>query len=446
MIGVKRNYNEKNSQQCRSISVGMKNLYQFRPFLLLILFISNQINYCDGFIPNRPGTIPTTTTTNSLIKIHIPSRKITPDLSKRIRKSLPSITRASESTVRLNALTSTLASTSVATSAATRGIASHFLVRILFLRGLGFVYLTAFLVALHQNKALIGHQGITPAHYALDDADKRAKSKWERREQWLIDRKNYTSNANNTLWGILKNTKWLVKLSQIKIFKPLLRLWYKQDRMGRPLISLLWFIPPDLRNTPKINQALDAIAYLGIALSSILFLKGAANVPILLGLWICQRSLMSVGGPWYGYGWEPQLAELNFHALFLVPLFSLNPIPPQTPVPKVAVWTMRWFLFRIMMGAGLIKIRSQDSKWDMKNLSTMDYFYETQPVPNPFSKMMHFMPKAWHKFEVLTNHFVELVAPWFLLVGPFLGRSWMIGAGILQIIFQTVLICSGNLR
>jgi hypothetical protein len=97
-----------------------------------------------------------------------------------------------------------------------------------------------------------------------------------------------------------------------------------------------------------------------------------------------------------------------------------------------------------MMGAGLIKIKSRDAKW--KDLTTMHYFYETQPVPNPFSKYFHLVPPGWwHKFEVLTNHFVELVAP-FLLIIPGLPPNWRRAGGLIQIVFQMVLILSGNLR
>jgi len=160
----------------------------------------------------------------------------------------------------------------------------------------------------------------------------------------------------------------------------------------------------------------------------------------MLGLWLCQRSLMAVGGPWYGYGWEPQLAEVGFHSLFLVPLLRLDRL--ASPPSIIVVYSLRWMLFRIMIGAGLIKIKSGDPKWKLKNLTTMDYFYETQPVPNPFTRYFHFMPKYWHKFEVLTNHYVELIAPWLLLV-PI--TSFRRIGGIIQIAFQSVLITSGNL-
>ena len=64
---------------------------------------------------------------------------------------------------------------------------------------------------------------------------------------------------------------------------------------------------------------------------------------------------------------------------------------------------------RIMLGAGLIKIRG-DECW--RDLTCMNYFYETQPNPNPLSYYAHQAPQFWHKFETLGNHIVELVAPW----------------------------------
>ena len=43
----------------------------------------------------------------------------------------------------------------------------------------------------------------------------------------------------------------------------------------------------------------------------------------------------------YGFGWEPQLAELTFHAMFMAPFLSLNPIPYKTPVPIVTIWVSK---------------------------------------------------------------------------------------------------------
>ena len=85
---------------------------------------------------------------------------------------------------------------------------------------------------------------------------------------------------------------------------------------------------------------------------------------------------------------------------------------------------------RIMLGAGLIKIRG-DQCW--RELSCMNYFYETQPNPNPLSYYAHQAPELWHKFETLGNHVVELIAPWLSLI-PF--RWAAMTNGLIQIFFQ----------
>ncbi len=351
-------------------------------------------------------------------------------------------------------------STTVASAAATRGIDSHYLVRILFLKALSFVYFFAFLAAFRQNKGLIGDNGITPAKHVLDSLEQTGKLKRKRRENWWAEQKKGGKTriplprsiySDNDYVTIVKNTKLGRTIGDIlnssKRFQDIREVfWDRSDRLGRVNPTLLWLAPKKSREK-NLNIWLDAIAMWGMILSTAMFLLGAANVPLLFGLWICQRSLMSVGNCWYGFGWEPQLAELTFHAMFMAPVLSLSAIPYETPVPKVTIWAMRWFLFRIMLGAGLIKLRSSDPKWKFrgpKKLSTMDYFYETQPVPNPLTRYFHRMPKAWHKFEVLINHFVELVAPWLLIL-PGIGRKWRIIGGLIQLTFQFVLISSGNL-
>eukprot|EP00977_Amphora_coffeiformis_P028272 scaffold34921_cov162-Amphora_coffeaeformis.AAC.6 len=127
-------------------------------------------------------------------------------------------------------------------------------------------------------------------------------------------------------------------------------MWDRSDWNGRPTTTLLWLA----KDRHKLNPWLDGIALIGIATAALVLIKGAANVPLILTLWLIQKSIMNVGGLWYGYGWEPQLAELSFHTMFLVPLFSMDPIP-ALPVSSLVQWTIKWHLFRIMIGAGLIK-------------------------------------------------------------------------------------------
>ncbi|XP_076998393.1 lipase maturation factor 1-like isoform X2 [Tamandua tetradactyla] len=91
-----------------------------------------------------------------------------------------------------------------------------------------------------------------------------------------------------------------------------------------------------------------------------------------------------------------------------------------------------------MLGAGLIKLRGDRCWWD---LTCMDFHYETQPVPNPAAYFLHHTPWWAHRLEVLGNHLVELLVPFFV----FLGRRMCGLHGALQILFQVILIISGNL-
>lgn len=116
----------------------------------------------------------------------------------------------------------------------------------------------------------------------------------------------------------------------------------------------------------------------------------------------------------------------------------MSAVPKHTPTSLIVLMAFRWLIFRIMIGAGLIKIRG-DQCW--RDLTCMNYHYETQPVPNPISYYMHQSPEIFHKFETLSNHFVELVAPFLL----FLPRPLRIIGGAIQILFQVILIISGNL-
>jgi hypothetical protein len=127
------------------------------------------------------------------------------------------------------------------------------------------------------------------------------------------------------------------------------------------------------------------------------------------------------------------LLETGFLAIFFG--------PAKSEVPKIIILFLRWVLFRIMFGAGLIKLRG-DPCW--LKLTCMDYHYETQPIPHPLSWYWHWMPAWYHKLEVLITHFIELPVPWgYFAFGALSPVAYV--AGGLTILFQGFLILSGNL-
>jgi hypothetical protein len=62
------------------------------------------------------------------------------------------------------------------------------------------------------------------------------------------------------------------------------------------------------------------------------------------------------------YGWETQILETTFLGIFLVPLYSLSKINRYSPPSILFIFLMRFLIARIMLGAGLIKIRG-DQCW-----------------------------------------------------------------------------------
>jgi hypothetical protein len=148
-------------------------------------------------------------------------------------------------------------------------------------------------------------------------------------------------------------------------------------------------------------------------------------------------SIVHVGQDWYGYGWEIQLTETGFLAIFLCPLLDMRPFPRRPP-PFPIIVLFRWLTFRIMLGSGMIKFRGNEI-W--RNATALYYHFETQPIPGPLSRWFHFFPRAALKIGVWFNFLAELAAPWFVF-WPRLGRHI---AGSIIVLFQFSIILSGNL-
>ena len=192
--------------------------------------------------------------------------------------------------------------------------------------------------------------------------------------------------------------------------------------------SLFYFAPHD--------TAFRAAAWIGVAVSCLLlvgyplFRSWAPSAVAWATLWILYLSFVNVGQTFYSFGWETLLLEAGFLAIFAG--------GGATTPNAIVIWLWRWVLFRVMFGAGLIKLRG-DSCWH--DLTCLDYYFETQPMPNALSWYFHWMPNAVHHAGVVLNHVTELVVPF----GYFAPQPIAAIAGVATIAFQFVLIVSGNL-
>ena len=122
--------------------------------------------------------------------------------------------------------------------------------------------------------------------------------------------------------------------------------------------TLFWLLEP----WDSVDWALDFFALAGMTISLAVFVSGAANSVALFILWIFYHSIVQVGQQWFSFGWESQLLETGFLAIWIVPVLSWKSLPADHPPPWIGVVFYRWLIMRIMLGAGLIKIRG-DRCW-----------------------------------------------------------------------------------
>lgn len=183
------------------------------------------------------------------------------------------------------------------------------------------------------------------------------------------------------------------------------------------------------------DRFLLVVAWTGAVLSAsiVLGLLQAAPswvfVPVFLLIWFLYLSIVNIGQTFYGFGWESLICEAGFTVAFLG---AWDTAPPITILILV-----RWLVFRLEFGAGMIKMRG-DRSW--RDLTALFYHHETQPMPNPLSRTAHLLPEWWHRVEVLGNHFAQLVVPWLL----FAPQPVASVAAVVIVLTQLWLVATGN--
>jgi hypothetical protein len=192
---------------------------------------------------------------------------------------------------------------------------------------------------------------------------------------------------------------------------------------------------PSLFHWRYSDRLFATVCWVGIVISAVTVAGLTERAPLIVTmlawfvLWALYLSIVNVGQRWYGFGWESLLLETGFLAIF-----TGN---AHTAAPITVLFLLRWLLFRLEFGAGLIKLRG-DPCW--RDLTCLYYHHETQPMPGPLSWYFHRLPRRLHKLEVLANHFTQLVVPFALFTPqPVAGI-----AAAIMIVTQLWLIISGN--
>lgn len=182
------------------------------------------------------------------------------------------------------------------------------LVRWVFLRGLGIIYLLTFLSLWMQVSDLIGSRGRSPAAVNM-----------------AVARQHFT--ALNIGW----------------------------DR---------YHLKPTLCWLDDSDRFLKLQCAAGTLLAGLLVV-GIAPAPCLFLLWAIYLSLATVGSALPEWQWGRLLLETGFLAIFFAPLQLLPRRPAdEAPPSRIVLWLLRWLLFRLLLeSAWASRIAGPNPNW-----------------------------------------------------------------------------------
>ena len=174
------------------------------------------------------------------------------------------------------------------------------------------------------------------------------------------------------------------------------------------------------------NLALQLVAYAGCLFSVLLFF-GYWRTTMLVLLFISYLSLFHAGQMFMTFQWDTLLLEAGFLAIFL------------TSGPShLVIFLYHWLLFRLRFMSGVSKITSGDPVW--ADLTTLNYYFETQPLPHAGAWYFHQLPDWLLQAGVLFTFFTELIVPFFI----FLPRKFRISAALITLTMQLLIIATSN--
>ncbi len=177
------------------------------------------------------------------------------------------------------------------------------------------------------------------------------------------------------------------------------------------------------------------------ALIAVVAILGIAPGPCLLALWALYLSFVSAGRVFLSFQWDSLLLETGLIAVFLAP-WSFRPRRATVAEPpRLAVWLLRWLLFRLMFASGVVKLVHDDPAlptWH--TLTALAYHYETQCLPPWTAWYAHHLPLWWQRLSCALMFVIELALP-FLIFGPRVARL-VAAAGFVG--FQLLIIATGN--
>jgi len=145
----------------------------------------------------------------------------------------------------------------------------------------------------------------------------------------------------------------------------------------------------------------------------------------LFGCWVVLLSFVTAWGWFSGSQVDQLMLEIALLCIPFAPAGYRPGLGVASPPRPIALFMVRWLVFRIMFEAGLVKVITGDPRW--KDFTAMDVMYETSPFPTILGYLDHQMSHGYHVFEIWLTYAAEFAAPLFALFGGRRGRWWSIG-------------------
>jgi len=161
----------------------------------------------------------------------------------------------------------------------------------------------------------------------------------------------------------------------------------------------------------------------------------AAAVALTCNLWprfalgACWLIFLSFITTWRAFS-PAQLDKLMLEVALICLPFAPAGFRPglgvKSPPRPIAVFMIRWLLFRIMLESGFVKIFSGDPHW--RDFTAMEVMYETGPFPTIWGYLDHHLPHTYHLFEIALTYIAEFAAPLLAVFAGRRGRWFALGA------------------
>ena len=249
------------------------------------------------------------------------------------------------------------------------GATSHLWPRWIFLRGLGLVFLSAFLSLLLQINGLIGPQGLLPA-------------------------RDY--------------------LRAVAAHFGLSRFWLAP--------TLLW-----LGNG---HAALQALAWAGLAASALLTLNRWPRAALAVAE-VLYLSFVAAARDFSNYQSDGMLLAAGLIALFLAPAGRRPGLGREQPPTPASVFLLQWLWFRIYFESGLAKWLGGDPEW--RHLTALDQYYQNNPLPTWIGYFCQHLPHGFQAAMALTTLALELGLVWLLFTTRRLRRGLFVVSTVFQV-------------